>query len=92
MGPTFEWDPAKDEANRRKHGVSFREAIPAFMDPLSIAIPDPDHSDEEERYLLLGENHKGQLLVVSHTDRENRIRIISVRRADRRERRDYEQG
>jgi hypothetical protein len=92
MGATFEWDPTKDEANRTKHGVSFREAISAFMDPLSITIPDPDHSLEEERFLLLGENHRGQLLVVSHTDRQDRIRIISVRKADRRERKEYEQG
>jgi hypothetical protein len=92
MGATFEWDPAKGEANRRRHGVAFREAISVFMDPLSIIIPDPDHSVEEERFLLLGENHRGQLLVVSHTDRQDRIRIISVRKADRRERREYEQG
>ena len=92
MGVTIEWDPAKDEANRREHGVSFREAISAFMDPLSITIPDPDHSVGEERYLLLGENHKGQLLVVSHTDSQDRIRIISVRKANRRERKEYEQG
>jgi uncharacterized protein len=92
MGATFEWDAAKDEANRRKHGVSFREGISAFMDPLSVTIPDPDHSAEEERFLLLGENHRGQLLVVSHTDRQDRVRIISVREADRRERREYEQG
>jgi uncharacterized protein len=62
------------------------------MDPLFVTIPDPDHSEEEERFLLLGENHRGQLLVVSHTDRQNRIRIISVRKADRRERKEYEQG
>lgn len=62
------------------------------MDPLSITVPDPDHSVEEEGLLLLGESHKGQLLVVSHTDRQDRIRIISVRKADRRERREYEQG
>lgn len=91
MGATFEWDPAKEKVNRRKHGVAFRDAISAFMDPLSVTIPDPDHSMIEERLLLLGENHKGQLLVVSHTDREDRIRIISVRKADRRERREYEQ-
>jgi len=92
MGATFEWDPAKDEANRRKHGVSFAEAISAFMDPLSLTVPDPEHSESEERYLLLGENHKRLLLVVSHTDKGDRIRIISVRKADRRERREYEQG
>jgi uncharacterized DUF497 family protein len=91
VGATFEWDPAKEKANRRKHGVAFRDAISAFMDPLSVTIPDPDHSMIEERLLLLGENHKGHLLVVSHTDREGRIRIISVRKADRRERREYEQ-
>jgi uncharacterized DUF497 family protein len=62
------------------------------MDPLSITILDPDHSVDEERFLLLGENHMGHLLVVSHTDRQDRIRIISVRKADRRERRQYEQG
>ena len=56
MGVTFEWDPAKDEANRRKHGIAFREAIPAFMDPLSFTIPDPDHSTAEERFILLGQD------------------------------------
>jgi hypothetical protein len=85
-------DPAKDEANRRKHGVSFSEAVSAFMDPLSLTISDLDHSGDEERFLLLGESHKGQLLVVSHTDSQDRIRIISVRKADHRERREYEQG
>jgi hypothetical protein len=62
-----------------------------IMDPLSVTIPGPDHSIEEERFLLLGENHRGQLLVVSHADRQDRIRIISVRKADRRERKEYEQ-
>lgn len=92
MGTTFEWDPAKDQENRRKHGVAFTEAISAFMDPLSLTIPDPDHSADEERFPLLGENHKGLLLVVSHTDRQDRIRLISVRKTDRGERRGYEQG
>lgn len=92
MGVTFEWDPSKDEANRRKHGVAFKEAIPAFMDPLSLTIPDPDHSMDEERFLLVGQDQKGRLLVVSHTDRGERIRIISARKADPGERRDYEKG
>ncbi|MDY7093614.1 MAG: BrnT family toxin [Acidobacteriota bacterium] len=92
MGVTFEWDTAKDEANRRKHGIAFREAIPAFMDPLSFTIPDPDHSTAEERFILLGQDQRGRLLVVSHTDRGDRIRIISARKADRGERRDYENG
>jgi uncharacterized DUF497 family protein len=92
VAATFEWDPAKDEANRRKHGVSFRDAVSAFRDPLSLTIPDPVHSIGEQRLVLLGENDEGELLVVVHTDVNERIRIISARRADRRERRDYEEG
>lgn len=90
MAATFEWDPVKAEANRRKHGIAFSKAISAFRDPLSVTILDPDHSLGEERYLLLGENEDGQLLVVAHTDKSEHIRIISARRASRRERRDYE--
>ena len=92
MAATFEWDSAKDEANRKKHGVSFQEAISAFMDPLSLTIPDPDHSVDEERFVLLGANRRGLLLVVSHTDKDDHIRIISARKADRRERREYEKS
>jgi uncharacterized DUF497 family protein len=92
MAATFEWDPAKDETNRRKHGVAFSEAISAFMDTLSVTIPDPDHSTGESRFILLGRSHQGRLLVVVHTDRQDRIRIISAREADRRERREYEKG
>jgi hypothetical protein len=92
VAATFEWDLAKDEANRRKHGVSFRDAVSAFRDPLSLTIPDSVHSIGEQRFVLLGENDEGELLVVAHTDVDERIRIISARRADRRERRDYEEG
>lgn len=92
MALTFEWDPTKARTNLRKHGVSFREAVSAFMDGLSVTILDRDHSDEEERLLLLGASEAGRLLVIAHTDRGDRIRIISAREANRRERRQYEQA
>lgn len=88
----FEWDVAKAETNEQRHGVSFDEAATAFGDPLSITIPDPDHSDDEERFVLLGETYQGRLVVVVHTERSERIRLISARLATRRERRSYEEG
>lgn len=88
----FEWDPRKAASNLTKHEVSFDEAASAFRDPLSLTIPDPDHSEEEERYLLLGQSTAGRLVVVSHTERGARIRIIGARLAESRERRDYEKG
>lgn len=87
----FEWDPEKAETNLRKHGVSFQEASTVFGDPLSATIPDPDHAEHEERMLLLGRSRTGTLLVVAHTERGERIRLISARKANRRERRDYEE-
>jgi uncharacterized protein len=87
----FEWDPTKAALNVRKHGVSFEEAATAFGDPLSITIDDPDHSEDELRFLLLGKGHSGRLLVVSHTDRGETVRIISARLANRHERRTYEE-
>lgn len=92
MALTFEWDPVKARTNLQKHGVSFREAVSAFMDVLSVTILDRDHSDEEERLLLLGCSEEGRLLVIAHTDRGDRIRIISAREANRQERRQYEQA
>lgn len=86
----FEWDPRKAASNLTKHEVSFDEAASAFRDPLSLTIPDPDHSEGEERYLLLGQSTAGRLVVVSHTERGARIRIIGARLAEPRERRDYE--
>jgi uncharacterized DUF497 family protein len=91
MDLNFEWNLAKDEANARKHGVTFEEASTAFGDPLSVTIPDPEHSEREVRFLLLGRSSTGRLLVVAHTERGERIRIISARPAMRRERRDYEE-
>ena len=85
----FEWDPHKARLNVAKHGVSFGEAASAFSDPLSLTRFDPDHSIDEERFLLLGASDQGRLLVVAHTDRGGRIRIISARLATRRERRSY---
>jgi uncharacterized DUF497 family protein len=85
----FEWDPAKAERNLTKHGVSFEEAVTAFSDPLSLTVFDPDHSADEDRYVLQGVSSFGRLLVVAHTDRAARIRIISARLATRRERRSY---
>lgn len=88
----FEWDDDKAEANERKHGVSFPEAQTVFADPLALTGYDPDHSEVEDRYITMGTSLDGRLLVVSHTDRGDTIRIISVREATRRERRDYEDG
>jgi len=92
MALKFEWDPQKAEANRKKHGVSFDEASTIFGDPLAVTIADPDHSEREDRLLLLGRSKTGTLLVVAHTERGERIRLISARKATRRERRDYEEN
>ena len=88
----FEWDEAKATANEQKHGVDFTEAMTVFADPLSLTGYDPDHSEEEDRYLTMGLSAEGRLLIVSHTDRGDIVRIISAREADRRERKDYEDG
>ena len=87
----FEWDPEKARANLAKHGVSFEEAMRAFLDPLSVTILDPDHTEGEDRFVLIGQSPTGRLLVVVHTDRGDAVRLISARRATRRERRTYEQ-
>lgn len=88
----FEWDPDKAAENEQKHGVSFEEAATAFGDPMSLTIPNPEHSDQEDRFILLGESFRGRLVVVVHTDREDRTRLISARLATRRERHDYEES
>ena len=91
MDVSFTWDPVKDAANIRKHGVPFAEAITAFADPLSVTIPDPDHSAGEMRYVLIGLSTRRRLLVVAHAERGDQIRIISARPTTRRERHDYEE-
>ena len=88
----FEWDPDKAARNLTKHRVAFAEAATVFGDPLAITFVDPGHSDDEDRYLTFGYSAEGRLLVVSHTDRGNRNRIISARVATRLERRIYEEG
>jgi uncharacterized DUF497 family protein len=88
----FEWDPDKAARNLAKHGVSFAEAATVFGDPLAITYFDPDHSDEEDRFLTFGHSSEGHLLVVSHIDRDDRTRIISARRATRKERKQYEEA
>jgi uncharacterized DUF497 family protein len=88
----FEWDAAKARENLRKHGVSFDEAVTVFGDPLSMQLPDPDHSVGEERYVLLGLSSTNRLLVVAFVERPPRTRIISARLATKGERRDYEEG
>ncbi len=90
MALIFEWDVAKATANVLKHGVRFEEAATAFSDPLSITIPDPAHSADEERYILIGRSTVSRVLVVVHLERGVSIRLISARLATRRERRAYE--
>jgi uncharacterized DUF497 family protein len=91
MALQFSWDPDKASANERKHGVAFSEAVTAFSDPLSITVPDPYHSRTEERFVLVGTTDRSRLVVVAHTVRGERIRLISARTATRREQRAYEE-
>lgn len=88
----FEWDPKKAVANLKKHGVSFQEAATVFGDPLAITFQDPDHSEDEERQVTFGVSLRKRLIVVSHTQREDRTRIISARPMGRKERVIYEEG
>jgi uncharacterized protein len=88
----YEWDPKKARGNARKHRVSFDEALTVFLDPLALTFDDPDHSADEHRFLTIGLSSRGRVLVVAHVDRlEDRLRIISARRATTRERHDYEE-
>jgi uncharacterized DUF497 family protein len=87
----FEWDPQKAAGNLRKHGVSFSEAASVFGDPLGVTVADPDHSEEETRYLTVGRSTRRSLLIVAHTDRGDRVRIITVRELTRSERHDCEE-
>ncbi|BBD69877.1 hypothetical protein NIES4072_27870 [Nostoc commune NIES-4072] len=87
----FEWNPDKAALNLEKHGISFPEAATVFNDPLSVTFPDPDHSIGESRYIIIGVSRFGQLLVVAHTDRGEKVRIISARKATRKEKRFYEE-
>lgn len=88
----FEWDENKAEINLKKHGVSFHEAATVFGDALAITFDDPEHSIGEYRYITFGLSRFNRLLVVSHTEREDKMRIISARRMTKRERKIYEEG
>ena len=86
----FEWDPNKAKSNEEKHDVSFQEASEAFSDNLSSSMNDPDHSTDEDRYLIFEKSHNDKYPVVSYTERNGRIRIISARQMTPRERKAYE--
>jgi uncharacterized protein len=90
MGFNFEWDEEKANLNYKKHKVDFEEATTVFLDPFSMTIPDPEHSEFEARYIDLGLSDKGRLLTVVYTERGLNIRIISCRKASNSERKFYE--
>lgn len=89
---TYEWDPAKAAENIKKHRVSFEEAASVFLDPLAFTFWDPDHSEEEDREITIGRSARKRILLVAHAAREDRIRIISARRATKQERKQYDEG
>ena len=88
----FEWDENKARRNVAKHSVTFEEAVTVFGDPLSNTYPDPSHSLDEQRFLIIGSSESGKILVVAHTDDEHVIRVISAREATYRERKFYEEN
>jgi uncharacterized DUF497 family protein len=90
MALQFEWDEDKSRGNLKKHRVAFEEAKTVFNDPFAITIVDPVHSDEEGRYLGVGQSAKGRMLMVYYTERKDNIRIIGCRKATKSERRTYE--
>ena len=92
MGLTFSWNAEKAALNRAKHGVTFEEASTVFGDSLSVTMFDPDHSEDESRFVIIGQSFEGKLIVVVHSELEDSIRIISARSATGRERDAYEQG
>jgi hypothetical protein len=92
MGAAFEWDDTKAQSNLQKHGVSFDEAASVFASPLAAIFPDPDHSEDEVREIIVGHSERNRLLVVSFAERGDAVRIISARVATARERKDYEEN
>lgn len=88
----FEWDPQKAARNLHKHKVSFAEATTVFDDPQSVTVSDPDHSDEEDRFIIVGMSNRSRLLIVSFLERGERTRIFSARKLTRSERNTYEEG
>lgn len=92
MDLEFEWHAEKAKSNERKHGVTFEEAMPVFANPLASIFNDDEHSVNEAREIIVGHSANGRLLVVSFTERGDAVRIISARRATKRERKDYEEN
>jgi len=93
----FEWDAAKAQSNRRKHGIAFEDAMTVFLDPLAVTRDDDEHAESEERWITVGQTDGGMLTVLAHTyhetaEDEASLRVISARRATPRERREYESG
>ncbi len=88
----YAWNPAKAASNARRHGITFPEAATVFRDSLAMSYPDPDHSHGEERFITIGLSTRGRVLFVAHADIDDRIRIISARRATRREANAYTEG
>ena len=89
---TFDWDPRKAQSNLKKHGVSFTEATTVFLDPLALTFDDPDHSADEQRLITIGSSSAGRVLVAAHADSGEKVRIISARRATRKESHGYQEG
>lgn len=81
----YEWDSGKAAANLKKHRIAFAEAATVFLDPLAVTYQDPDHSEGEQRYVTIGQSTRGRVILVAHLDRGDRVRIISARRATRKE-------
>ncbi len=88
----FEWNEDKAKANLSKHGISFDEATTVFNDPFYVDFYDPDHSDDEDRYIMIGESQQRRLLIVSYTERRHKTRLISAREATKGEKETYEEG
>ena len=87
----FEWDPVKDQQNQAKHDVSFEEASTVFGDQFALTIDDPEHSVAEQRFLTTGYSNRQRLIIVAHTDRDDRIRLINARDVTATERSVYEE-
>ncbi|MBI4792930.1 MAG: BrnT family toxin [Deltaproteobacteria bacterium] len=87
---SFEWDTNKAKGNEQKHGITFDEASTVFADSLSLTIHDPLHSENEERFVIIGVSYKNRMLTVVHAEREDNIRIISARKSTKNERSYYE--
>jgi uncharacterized DUF497 family protein len=92
LGILFTWDSRKAASNYRKHKITFEEAVQIFGDPLLLTVPDREHSEREQRFFSIGQSWAGRLIAVSHEESGNKIRIISARKATRREAREYAEG